>query len=118
MTWFRNYEAEALRERIDELKKSHERELTRVITELQETREEYQRLVRTVLPAMQSTLTTKEMKEEDEKPAPLETGFSLAGGTPFDRVKALWIKEQQEEEEKAKKKQPSYVFTGDGPVKT
>lgn len=113
---FRNYLAESLQREIAELKISHARELEYVTKELTKAQDEYQRLVRTVLPTMQTVSLPKEIKETENEAPPAIEGLGF-GGTPFDRVKAAYMK-QLEDEDKAKTKPSKYIFTGEGPVKT
>ena len=116
ISWFRNYRAEAAERELERLKISHESELSRVITELRESREEYQRLVRVMVPAVQGVALPKEQREAENEPAPIVQGHF--GGTPFERVKAAYMQQWEEEDaKKVKKAQAGYNFTPDGPVK-
>ena len=118
MTWFRNLRAEMLERLIDELKISHAQELDRVTKELEKAQDEYQRLVRVVMPTMQQVNLPKEIKEADNEPAPVVQP-STALGTPWERVQQAWKLElEKEDQSKVKKPMPQYAFTSEGPVST
>ena len=116
MRLFRNYLAESLTREIEELKKSHARELSYVTNELSKLQDEYQRLVRVVMPTMQGVNLPKEVEKADKEPAPIVFGPSSQGSS-WQRVQAEYFEMLAKEDER-KGKKPQFVFTTEGPVKT